>query len=236
MTLARLFDDPEFRYAVVQAIRPRLGSAKRVGFPAVLGLHHPGAVHRDLEASLGVPVFEIPGLPPSIPGIRLHKLLVNAIQAVGGQVFSGSQVIASEVITERVIRVISEAAARKKSEHAHHFILATGGFLGGGLIAQETGYAQETVFNLPIHIPPDRSGWTDPRFFKPGGQPIFQAGVRVSNQFRPLDMRGQPLLNNVSVIGGALCGYDPLRERSQEGVALATAFWAVRQIEEGYHE
>ena len=49
-------------------------------------------------------------------------------------------------------------------------------------------------------------------------------------------MHGLPLLNNASVIGGALGGYDPLRERSQEGVALTSAFWAVRQIEEGYRE
>lgn len=236
MALARLFDDPEFRFAVAQAIRPRLGAAKRVGFPAMLGLNHPGAAQRDLEAHLGVPVFEIPGLPPSIPGIRLHNRLVKAIQAAGGQVFSGSQVIACEASKERVIRVISEAAARKKSEYAQHFILATGGFLGGGFIAREHGYAQETVFNFPIQFPSGHTEPLAPRFLQPDGQPIFQAGIRVTKHFQPLDRQHQPLLNNVSVIGGALAGYDPLRERSQEGVALASAYWAVRQIEEGAGE
>ncbi len=236
MTLARLFDDPEFRSAVARAIQPRLGSAKRVGFPAVLGLLHPHEVHRDLEAQLGVPVFEIPGLPPSIPGVRLHNLLVKAIQAAGGQVYSGSQVLASEVANTRVTSVISEAAARQKNNYAHHFILATGGFLGGGFIAQENGYAQEVVFGLPVQVSSNRSSWIDPRYLIQDGQPIFRAGIRVTKQFRPLDVQDQPLLTNVSVVGGALGCYDPLRERSQEGVALTSAFWAVRTMKEDYHE
>jgi glycerol-3-phosphate dehydrogenase subunit B len=202
----------------------------------VLGLLHPHEVHRDLEAQLGVPVFEIPGLPPSIPGVRLHNLLVKAIQAAGGQVYSGSQVLASEVVNTRVTSVISEAAARQKNNYAHHFILATGGFLGGGFIAQENGYAQEVVFGLPVQVSSNRSSWIDPRYLIQDGQPIFRAGIRVTKQFWPLDVQDQPLLTNVSVVGGALGCYDPLRERSQEGVALTSAFWAVRTMKEDYHE
>jgi glycerol-3-phosphate dehydrogenase len=236
MSLARLFDTPEFRRLVAQSVHPRLGSAKRVGFPAVLGLHHTMEVIRDLQEQLGVPVFEIPGLPPSIPGIRLHNLLVKAIQASGGQVYSGMQVLSSKIVDNRVASVISEAAARTKYHHAQNYILATGGFLGGGFVANETGYAQEAIFGLQINAPPTRTDWVLPEFFPQGGQPIFHAGIAVNQQFTPVGPQGQVVLTNLSAIGGALGGFDPLRERSLEGVALSSGYWAASEIGEVRHE
>jgi glycerol-3-phosphate dehydrogenase subunit B len=87
--LAQKFDEPEFRAEVAAAIQPYLGEIARVGLPAVLGLRNPLEVLHDLEARLGVPVFEIPTLPPSIPGIRLHNLLVDTLQKSGARVFDG---------------------------------------------------------------------------------------------------------------------------------------------------
>ncbi len=235
LSLARLFDMPEFRHSVAQAILPRLGSAHRVGFPAVLGIQHPQEVLRDLEQQLGLPVFEIPGLPPSIPGIRLHNLLVRAIQSSGGQVFSGMQVLSSEVAGGRIISVASEAAARTKSHPARHYILATGGLLGGGFTTQEHDYAQEAIFNLPLDHPPTRAGWLHPEYFSPRGHPIFQVGVPVNHQLMPIDPEGRALITNLSVVGAALGGYDPLRERSLEGVSLATGYLAANHIGEAQH-
>ncbi len=235
MTLARLFDTPEFRRVVSQSILPRLGSAKRVGFPAVLGVHHPMEVIHDLEQQLGLPVFEIPGLPPSIPGIRLHNLLVKAIQSSGGQVYSGMHVLASDIVDNQVVSVFSEAAARTKSHPAHHYILATGGFLGGGFTAIESGYAQETIFGLPIDAPPVRTDWFLPEYISQDGQPIFKAGILVNHQFTPVGIQGQTFLTNLSVVGGALGGFDPLRERSLDGIALTTGYWAARDIGEVHH-
>ena len=236
MSLARLFDTPEFRRSVAQAILPRLGSAQRVGFPAVLGIQHPLEVLLDLEQQIGVPVFEIPGLPPSIPGIRLHNLLVKTIQASGGQVYSGMQVLSSEITAGKITSVVSEAAARTKHHYAHHYILASGGFLGGGSIAYEAGYAQETIFNLPVIAPANRSDWFNPKYSSPGGQPIFQAGIVVDPQLAPVDPNKEPLIANLSVIGGALAGFDPLHERSLEGVALTTGYWAANRLGERRHE
>ncbi|MBU1661944.1 MAG: anaerobic glycerol-3-phosphate dehydrogenase subunit A, partial [Chloroflexi bacterium] len=96
MALARLFDNPEFRAEVAEALTPRLGNAARVGFPAVLGLHDSLRAARELESSLGRRVFELPGLPPSIPGMRLHDLLVQAIREAGGQVYEGIEVVGVE--------------------------------------------------------------------------------------------------------------------------------------------
>ncbi len=226
MTLARLFDTPEFRHAVVQAILPYLGSAKRVGFPAVLGIRTTPEVLLDLENQLRVPVFEIPGLTPSVPGIRLHNILVKAIQASGGQVYSGLQVLSATIEDRRVLSVISEAAARTKSHRALKYILASGGFLGGGFTALESGSTQENIFNLPIRPEISRRKWLNPGFLSASGHPIFSSGIAVNQKFQPVDSHGEELLTNLSVVGGNLGGFDPLRERSLEGVDLVSAYWA----------
>ncbi|HSQ25818.1 MAG TPA: glycerol-3-phosphate dehydrogenase subunit GlpB, partial [Anaerolineales bacterium] len=232
MSLARLFDTPEFRRSAVQAILPRLGNAKRIGFPAVLGLHYPLEVIHDLQEMLGVPVFEIPGLPPSVPGIRLHNLLVQAIQALGGQVYSGVECVAATVVDQEVRSVISEAAARRKPHIAKNYILATGGFLGGGFNTRENDYAQETIFGLQLASLSSRHEWFMPEFFTPTGQPFFRKGILVSRHFTPLDSQGLSILKNLAVVGGALDGFDPLREHSLEGVALTSGYWSIANLRE----
>ena len=230
MTLARLFDTPEFRQEVAEAVKPRLGNATRVGFPAVLGLQHASEARRDLEARLGLPVFEIPGLPPSIPGIRLHNLLVQAIESLGGHVYDGMQVTAFEKDGGKITAVWSEAAARRKAQRAASYVLATGGILGGGIVAEERGYAQDTIFNLAVRITPERSAWFQPEFCAPPGHPIFRAGLAVNADFQPIDAHLQPHHDNLYAVGGVLGSCDPLRERSLEGIALATGYAVGRKV------
>jgi glycerol-3-phosphate dehydrogenase subunit B len=224
IVLARLFDLPEFRREVAEALKPKLTNAARVGFPAVLGLRHAIEATHDLEERLGIPVFEIPGLPPSIPGIRLHNLLFAAIEKHGGQVFDGMQVNRAEIQQGTIVAVYSQAAARHKPHYASSFILATGGILGGGTITSNLGYAQDAALDLPIPVSPDRTAWTHPEFLSTSPHPIYQAGLAVDSHFRPLDPDSQPLYRNLYAIGSALAGCDPLRERSLEGIALTTGY------------
>ncbi|MFN3373656.1 MAG: glycerol-3-phosphate dehydrogenase subunit GlpB, partial [Chloroflexus sp.] len=67
-----------------------------------------------------------------------------------------------------------------------------------------------------------------PRFLNEHGHPIFQSGVRVDQHLRPLDAAGRLVYENVQVAGGALAGYDPIREGCLEGAAIATG-WAAGQ-------
>lgn len=228
MVLARLFDTPEFRAEVADALKPRLANAARVGFPAVLGLQHSLEAIHDLQERLGVPVFEIPGLPPSIPGIRLHNLLVAEIEKHGGSVLDGMQVIEAEASPESVTAVFSEAAARKKTHRAARFILATGGILGGGVLTENHGYAQDTVFGLPIPAPTNRADWFQPEFLSTHGHPIFHAGLTVDRRLQPLDLQDRLFYANLYAAGGILGNCDPLRERSLEGIALVTGYLAAQ--------
>ena len=77
--LARLFDRADVRERVAAQLKPKLDGATRVGFPAVLGLERSAEAWRDLSDRLGVLAFEIPTLPPSVPGMRLFNAFKAAL-------------------------------------------------------------------------------------------------------------------------------------------------------------
>jgi len=218
MVLARYFDNPNTAFELSEAIRPYLGSVERIGLPAVLGTHQALSFVRALESQLGCRVFEIPGLPPSIPGMRLHQILVEAIQKSGGQVFSGMEVIGSQrsATGNQINAVFSEAAARNTLHLAQNYILATGGILGGGIYTDHTGRVSDPIFNLPIQAAPEMSTWFAREFLHPDGHPIFRTGISSDEKLKTE-------FDNLFVIGNALAG-DFIRERSLEGVALVSAF------------
>ena len=62
-----------FRENIGREIKKQLHGETRVGFPALLGMHDPIQVKEDLEKIIGAKVFEIPILPPSIPGMRIFN-------------------------------------------------------------------------------------------------------------------------------------------------------------------
>ncbi|HMK51125.1 MAG TPA: anaerobic glycerol-3-phosphate dehydrogenase subunit B, partial [Thermodesulfobacteriota bacterium] len=69
--LARLMGEKSFREKIGREIKKQLHDETRIGFPAVLGINDPARVKEDLEEIIGAKVFEIPILPPSIPGMRI---------------------------------------------------------------------------------------------------------------------------------------------------------------------
>ena len=228
--LAQLFESQAFREEVVAALKPRLGESGRVGFPAVLGVHDALGVKNDLQDRLGIEVFEIPGLPPSIPGIRLHNLLVAAIEQAGGRVYNGMQALSAETDGSRILSVQSEAAARQKSNRAGKFVLATGGVFGGGFIGNPQGELLETIFGLPLAAPDGRDRWFSQEFLDPQGHPLFRSGLRVDANLKPVDESAQVLHENLFSAGTCLSGADYLVERSFEGVALATGFTVGKNV------
>jgi len=231
LTLANLFDDPRFVESVAEELLRQISKKsdfqpERIGFPAVLGLDNPRRALEQLEISLGLPVFEIPTLPPSIPGMRLCRLLVNAIHNSGGKVYNGLQAVCAERENGKITGVWSEAAARKTLHRARSYCLASGGLLGGGFFAAHNGLVSEQVFNLPVAAPASRHGWLNREFLSGKGHPIFHSGLRVNRDLQPLSSDGQVFYENLHILGGALDGFDPIRERSLEGVGLASGFLA----------
>jgi glycerol-3-phosphate dehydrogenase subunit B len=162
--------------------------------------------------------------------MRLHSILVGAIEHNGGRVFEGMQVIAAQSGSGKIVSVSSEAGVRNREHFARDYILASGGIMGGGFKTFYDGSSVETVFNLPTTIPEQRSEWLEREFLAPAGHAIFKAGVQVDQDFRPVSPHGGVIYDNLMIVGSAMAHCDCLRERSLEGVALATGFSASNRL------
>jgi glycerol-3-phosphate dehydrogenase subunit B len=231
--LARAFDDPGFRGRVVDAIASRLGGAERVGFPAALGLEDPHGVCADLEARLGRPVFEIPTLPPSAPGHRVHRVLRERLQRDRARIIVNTPATGFDRADGRVDAVRVLSAGRERSYRARHVVLATGGFAAGGHVLDSRWQARETALGLPLHgVPEGDAPRFDPEYF--ASHPLARAGVAADDRLRPVDAAGDPVYDNVRVVGATLAGAEPWKEKSGTGLSLATGHRAAELIlEEG---
>src|SRR5207249_3824029 len=108
---ARRFEQAGFRESVLVELGRRLMPGEIVGFPAVLGLGRAQEIWRELETRLGHPVFEVPTLPPSVPGIRLYEALTSAFRRAGGRLLVGDRVAGAERADGRVEGVAAQTAA-----------------------------------------------------------------------------------------------------------------------------
>jgi glycerol-3-phosphate dehydrogenase len=223
-TLASLFESNYFQAEVAQILKPKISSTARVGFPAVLGLDNSLEAKRNMEELLGCEVFEIPGLPPSIPGIRLHNLLVSSIEAKGNRVYNGMEAVAADSKDHHITTVWSEAASRRRANHASRIVLTTGGILGGGIQANYGGAVREVVFDLPLEAPREHEKWFDNMFLSQEGHPIYRTGLSVNGHFQPIDQQGQVVYENIYAAGTLLANSDCLQERSFDGIGLVSGF------------
>ncbi|MFI5261827.1 MAG: anaerobic glycerol-3-phosphate dehydrogenase subunit GlpB [Candidatus Limnocylindrales bacterium] len=240
LDLARAFDRPAERRAMLRrvaaALEAHAAGPRRVALPAVLGLEDHAAALAETADALGGPVFEVPLVPPSIPGLRLHALLRRAFLRLGGRVLMGEAVARVELTAGGVARVVVPAAARETAIAVTRLVLATGGLAGGGLVAEPDGRIRESVLGLPVVAPPV-DDWLAADAFAPGGHPIAAAGLATDGRLRPLGgphgaAADAPLLAGVWAIGGLLAGQRVVRERCGDGVALASAWRVAGQAAE----
>lgn len=228
--LARRFEQPDFRKAVVRELAGRVEPEERVGFPAVLGIERAGEIWRELEARLERPVFEVATLPPSVSGIRLFEAMTGALRQAGGRILLGQSVVGAETANGRIEGVVAHAAARPMTHRARSFVLATGGLAAGGIHVDSYGKIREAVFALALAGLPAANG--RPPFLPTylDEQPLDRVGLAVDDGLRPTDADGRPLFENLHAAGATLAGAVPWREASGNGLSLATGYAAAGAI------
>ena len=227
LALVRLMDEEQFRTGLGEAIRSQKAGEKRVGLPAVLGLREPAAVLEDLERVIGARVFEIPMLPPSIPGLRMFNRFRERLIAKGATFLMGNPVTGATVKDGRCEGITVCNPPLETEYRAESFILATGRFLGGGLWA-DMDRITEPLFHLPVSQPATRGDWFRERFFQVEAHPIHGAGIVTDQALRPVNEQGRVLLTNVRVAGSILANHQAIEEHSREGIAIATGYLAAK--------
>ena len=229
--LARLMEKEPFRAWVGREIKKELHGETRIGFPALLGVRDPWKVKSDLEETIGVEVFEIPILPPSIPGLRIFNRFKEWLIRRGVGFLLGHSVSRSVLKGKKCEGVHVFNPPVSNFYTADHYILATGRFVGGGLVADQKRIL-EPVFNLPIAQPKSREDWFRKSFFDELPHPVHQAGILTDPSFQGVNERGEISLKNVWIAGSILADHHSMDEKSKEGIEIVTGYMAARRAME----
>lgn len=227
--VARTLEVEAERERFANAIASHVKDARFVGLPAVLGIYKTTAILADLEARLGVRVFEIPTMPPAITGLRLKEAFESHLPDLGVDAYYHHRVLAVDALAAGGFRLEVGRNDVEQIILADRVILATGRFLGKGLTAERDGI-HESLLNLPVHQPQHRDRWYADTFLAPAGHAVSRAGIEVDDDFRPLDGDGRVVHVGLHAVGSILAHQDWMRTKSGVGIAVASAWKAIKAI------
>jgi len=216
MGLAANFEREDFLDSFILWLEKTKIRESKIALPAVLGLESAAAIVKIIEERVGKKVFEIPTIPPSMPGRRLFNALKDYFRKKGGTIYWSWPVSGVEKTKNIIEAVITPSEGRPNSLNAKAFILASGSFVGGGLHARRDTIV-ENIFNLPVFNPGKRDDWFDSDYFFLN-HTIGKAGIIADSSFRPKDAPWE----NIFVCGGILAHTEVLKNGCGHGLALAT--------------
>ncbi|MDE6164555.1 MAG: anaerobic glycerol-3-phosphate dehydrogenase subunit B, partial [Muribaculaceae bacterium] len=184
--------------------------------PAIFGMTDTVALD-DLRAKVRRPVFFIPTMPTSVPGVRSQIMLRSCFQRLGGTYLLGDNVTGGD-ISDGQLRYVTTANLGSDRLEADNFILASGSFLSHG-IKSVPDRIYEPVFDLDVTSESSRSRWFGDDFYET--QPYMDFGVVSDKDFR-LSHSGHTI-SNLYGVGAVLEGCDAITLGCGGGVALLTA-------------
>lgn len=224
--IAPRLDTDGGREALAKVLAGRGGPERLLLLPPILGVDRTASCVRALGEAAGGPVGEVLGhAPHATAGFRLGRALAAATRHLD-----------PEEARVEAVRLGESGVQVRLSDgtelEAEVLVLAVGRFVGRGLASEET--IREPLLSLPLFdedgrrvdgIPAHRSvrkGYGNP-------QPLYSAGVRVDDEMHPLTARGERRSERLFAAGDVIGGFDPARERTGMGVALATAWRAANR-------
>lgn len=225
LDVARWLDLPQGRQRCIDQLRSSVGPRNVILLPPVLGTRPDYTALDEIAQATQCRLIETVGLPPAVTGFRLRRLLLQYLSRFNIRLVEQAGVVRATMKDGRCQEIVTGNLDRERTYRAESYILASGGFFGGGLQAGPS-WVRETVFNLPVSAPAQQTDWSKEKLFFSGSQPFARFGVKVDERLQPLDETGRVLLKNVFVAGRTLAGYDYCSEKSGNGVALATAYRA----------
>lgn len=223
--MARALQVDAHRAQLAERLNAAAGDAEYVGLPAILGIHRPDEVLAALQEQVHATLFEVPTMPPGVPGIRLREMFQQVLPAQGLTLVPQQKV--------ETLRLGADGCSLQLHDNygevlirADAVILATGRFLSGGLVATREG-VRERLLDLPVLQPPAREDWFSDDYLAAGGHPVNRAGIAADDRMRPLNESGEPISERLFCAGSLLAHHDWVRQRSGAGIAIATAYRAV---------
>ena len=197
---------------------------RHIVLPACLSLGLVGPRLSELERRTSCTIKEVATMPPSLIGMRMQEALKRRFMALGGTFLTSERVLGARYDGDKVIGVHSQHGEDQLFE-ADHFVLASGSFFSRGLESR-LGGIREPIFDADVLSLAERDAWAGRRLFD--HHPFMGFGVKTDERLRVL--RGGRPLTNLYGAGSVLAHYDPIKEGSGSGVAVATGWQAAGHI------
>jgi len=226
--MARALEVPATREEFARRLKDIVEDAEYIAMPAMLGIHRPDFIHSEMEKLLGLPIFEIPTIPPAVAGIRLRELFEQKLPALGATIISQHKVQRIE-FENKSIRLYLQDSYGPVEIEAEKLVLASGRFLSGGLTADQQE-VKEPLIDLPVQQPDGRENWFCESYFDSAGHAVNRSGIVVNEKFQPLDFKGRVIDKRLYAAGILLANQDWIRQRCGAGLAIATAYKAVKSL------
>lgn len=215
----------DFVQTLAAQINEKAAGAEVVLMPAVAGLTGTAEVER-LKELVRIPLYFLPTLPPSTPGIRVQMMLKKYFQNQGGVYMLGDSVKEGKFENGKLVSI--KTVNHEDTEFvADNFVLASGSFFSKGIVASQTGVA-EPIFGFDIDADADRGNWFERNMFE--AQPYMKFGVASDEKFRA--KKDGQTVENVYVAGSVLSGFNAIKEGCGAGVSILTALNVAESIVE----
>lgn len=221
--LARVFDHKANLEELAGKIREFSAESEAVVLPAIIGINRSDSLEV-LRAMVAKPLFLLPTLPPSIPGVMAQKALQRHFRGLGGEYFLGDTVLSENLNGSRAYRIHTENHGNIPFE-AENFVLATGSFFSKGLVATPDGI-NEPIFGADTRYAEDRSEWYTLNFFDRHNYQAF--GVSTDNNFNIL--KNGRTIENIFCTGAGLAGFHPIQDGCGAGVSILSAMYVADKI------
>ena len=223
VNIARVFDKQENIKELARILKAESGNCDSIILPAITGLNREDVVDY-LRKEINKPIYLLPTLPPSVPGIHTQQKLRSVFQQNGGVFMLGDNVLRADIKGNRISQIYS-------FNHGdipfvgQNFILATGSYFSQGLIAS-TEKIYEPIFDLDVTFTPNRTQWYNSDVFDT--QPYQSFGIKTDSTFRCT--REGKIFENLYAAGAILEGFNPLKEGCGAGVSILSAMYIAEQI------
>lgn len=221
--VARILNEDNTLQLLADTINRAAGESEVVLLPAIVGLGGDDAILR-LRALCKLPLYVVPTLPPSVPGVRVQRLLRARFEALGGIYLNGATV-EQGIMEDHSVVGLKVSTMPDEQFTARTYILATGSFQSHGLVA-DYQKVYEPVFGLDVAFDADRPQWTRHNFYD--RQPYMEYGVKTDSLLRAL--KDGATVDNLYAAGSVLCGHNAVKQADGTGVDLLTALSVAKEI------
>jgi glycerol-3-phosphate dehydrogenase subunit B len=226
--IAQLFDEPntvaEFAGELNRKLEP---GVTHVGVPPVLGTNNHAEAYEILSSELRPRLFELISRDFAAPGHRLQLSLDKALENSSVRTFT-AEVTGVKTTGRKIEALTFEDMRKERTASAKNYVLASGKFSSGGLVAKD--FLKEPMFRLPLFF---EDACVDKRLVQEllcpnidGRHPFLSCGIHIDASLRPLDRFDTPVSENLFAAGSIIGEYNYVTDKCGFGVAILTGYRA----------